>query len=330
MSDYYEVGEREKFLRQSGFHVKPFIAPRWTVYGSRVWGLGPGAEALGYVLGVQTTTRRKLQVLDKFSQPAYVAAESLRRRGIGLLSGDITYTSGREPAVVQPVHEITNPHLAEIREEIADLRMQIDRAFYKDLFLMLAQDQRTGRTATEINERVEEKLLALGPVYTRLTDEGLDPLVSAAFYLANRAGRITPPPPEVGDLDLAIEFVSTMALAMKAVGVTNIERALTFAGSLIPNFPDVGEVVDGVASVRTYFEKLSAPPALLRTKEDVETRRAADARVAEQQQQLAAAQQTADAAQKLGNTPMPGGESALSQLLSNIQPPLRAGEGTMQ
>ena len=43
VSDYYEVGEKDKFLRQSGFRVRPFVAPRWTVYGSRVWGLGPGA-----------------------------------------------------------------------------------------------------------------------------------------------------------------------------------------------------------------------------------------------------------------------------------------------
>lgn len=244
VSDYYEVGQKDKFLRQSGFRVKPFIAPRWTVYGSRVWGTGPGAEALGYVIGVQTTTRRKLQVLDKFTQPAYVASESLRRRGLGLLSGDVTYSNGRDQTTVQAVHEIQNPHLGEIREEIADLRMQIDRAFYKDLFLMLAQDQRTGRTATEINERVEEKMLALGPVYTRLVDEGLDPLITSSFEIAQAAGKIEPPTPVVGDLDLTIEFVSTMALAMKAVGVTNIERALTFAGSLLPNFQDVAEVVD--------------------------------------------------------------------------------------
>lgn len=330
VSDYYEVGEKEKFLRQSGFSVRPFVAPRWTVYGSRVWGLGPGAEALGYIVGVQQTTRRKLQVLDKFTQPAYVAAEALRRRGLGLLSGDVTYANGRDVDSVKAVHALDNPHLNEIREEIADLRYQIDKAFYKDLFLMLAQDQRTGRTATEINERVEEKMLALGPVYTRLIDEGLDPIITASLDIARGAGRIPPPTGDVGELDIAVEYVSTMALAMKAVGVTNIERALTFAGTLLPNFQDVTEVVDGVGAVRTYFEKLSVPPTLLRSQEEVEARRAADAKVAEQQAQLANAQQAADAAQKLGSTPLPGGESALSQLLSNIQPPLAAGEGNVQ
>ena len=163
-----------------------------------------------------------------------------------------------------------------------------------------------------------------------LIDEGLDPIITASLDIARGAGRIPPPTGDVGELDIAVEYVSTMALAMKAVGVTNIERALTFAGTLLPNFQDVTEVVDGVGAVRTYFEKLSVPPTLLRSQEEVEARRAADAKVAEQRAQLANAQQAADAARKLGNTPMPGGESALSQLLSNIQPPLAAGEGNVQ
>jgi DNA-binding IscR family transcriptional regulator len=46
-------------------------------------------------------------------------------------------------------------------------------AYYADLFLMLANDDRSNVTATEIAERHEEKLLMLGPVLERLHNEML-------------------------------------------------------------------------------------------------------------------------------------------------------------
>jgi len=48
---------------------------------------------------------------------------------------------------------------------------RIERSFYVDLFLMLANSDRRQITAREIEERHEEKMLMLGPVLQRLNDE---------------------------------------------------------------------------------------------------------------------------------------------------------------
>jgi hypothetical protein len=54
--------------------------------------------------------------------------------------------------------------------------------------------RRAAATAREIDERHEEKLLALGPVLERTNDELLDPIVDRAFALMEAAGLIPPPP----------------------------------------------------------------------------------------------------------------------------------------
>ena len=48
------------------------------------------------------------------------------------------------------------------------------------------------RSATEIVERREEKMVMLGPVLERLHDELLDPLIGRVFQIIARAGQIPP------------------------------------------------------------------------------------------------------------------------------------------
>ena len=64
---------------------------------------------------------------------------------------------------------------------IRDKENRIQRAFYEDLFLMLANSDRRQITAREIAERHEEKLLMLGPVLERIHGELLDPLIDVTF-----------------------------------------------------------------------------------------------------------------------------------------------------
>jgi len=82
-----------------------------------------------------------------------------------ILPGDITYQDVREGQQgFKPVYQV-DPRINELEQKQAQVRQRIQRAFYEDLFLMLANDYRNDRpTAREIDERHEEKLLALGPV----------------------------------------------------------------------------------------------------------------------------------------------------------------------
>lgn len=328
VSDTFEKAEKKRWLRQSGTREFPLLAPRWQVYGEDVYGVSPGMEAFGFARGLQKMHLRKYQILDKFTQPAMQAPSALVRKKVGLLPGETTYIPGGGTVKVEPVHQITNPYFGELREDIFDLREQIRQAFYSDLFLMIANDQRSNITAAEIAARLEEKLLALGPVYLRMNDEILDVLVERAWAIAERRGLLPQPPEEIAGRDITVEYISTMSQTMKAVGVANIERAMTFAGGLVQQFPGVLDTINSDETVRTYFDGVGVPPNLMHSQEEVAATRAQRAQDIQMQQSAEMAASAADTAQKLGSTPI-SDNNALAQLFGRIQAPLPA-DGVLQ
>lgn len=321
VSDTFEKGEKTKWLRQSGTREFPILAPRWQVYGEDVYGVSPGMEAFGFARGLQKLHLRRYQILDKFTQPPMQAPSTLVRKKLGLLPGETTYVPAGGAAKVEPIHQITNPYFGELREDIFDLREQIKRAFYTDLFLMIANDQRSGITATEVAARLEEKLLALGPVYLRMNDEILDVLVDRAWAIAERRGLLPQPPKEITGREITVEYISIMSQTMKAVGVANIERALTFAGSLAAQFPTVLDTIDSDETVRTYFDSVGVPPNLLRGQDEVADMRTKRDQEAQMERNAALAASAADTAQKLSATDV-SDDNALAQLLGRVQGPL--------
>ncbi len=111
--------------------------------------------------------------------------------------------------------------------------MMIDEAFYKNLFLMIAEvGDQPNITATQINTMREEKMLMLGPVLERLNDELLDPLIDRVFNIMLKRGMLPPPPKEIQGMPLRVEYISVLAQAQKAMGIGNIERFVGFVGNL--------------------------------------------------------------------------------------------------
>lgn len=318
-SVYYELacdqGE-EKVLGQSGYFEFPAMAPRWDVTGEDVYGHGPGMDALGDVKSLQKEQLRKHEAIDKLVNPPMTGPTSLRNTPASLLPGDVTYVdvvSGQQG--FQPAYQI-RPELQALLLDIQDCRQRISRAYYEDLFLMLANDTRSNITAREVQERHEEKLLMLGPVLERLNDEQLDPLIDRTFSVMLRRGMLPPPPPELEGVDLKVEYISVLAQAQKSVAVSGIERFVGFAGQIATFKPDVLDKVDLDQIIDEYGEAMGVPPRVIVPDDDVAAIR--EGRAA-QQAQMQAAQMgmgAVDAAQKLANTPMDT-DSALARAMQN-------------
>mgnify|MGYP000833483898 FL=1 len=94
---------------------------------------------------------------------------------------------------VRPVHEV-NPRILELAQEIAAMKGIIKEHFYNDLFAMILNTAERGRTATEVNELKEEKMVLLSPLLEQI-HSGLGILfewiLSELFEVD-----ILPPPPE--------------------------------------------------------------------------------------------------------------------------------------
>lgn len=346
-STYYEKGvsgqsqqnymngpNDDVYLSEKGYDYFPVLCPRWEITGEDVYGTDcPGMTSLGDIKQLQLGERRAAQAIEKMIKPPMTGPTSLRNQSASILPGDITYVDTREGQQgFSPAHEIRNPFIRELEEKQGQIRQRIRRSFYEDLFLMLAMDPRSEPpTAREIDERHEEKLLALGPVLEQLNQDLLDPLIDDTFDIMLRqsvdsAGNYYPnslipePPPEIRGQQLKVEYVSVMAQAQKMLGIAGVERFVNFSSNLVnlTKNQDIIDKVDWDYTLETYGDMTSIPPRMLKTPEAVAEIRAERAKAMQAQAQSQMMAETAGAAKDLAAAPL-NEDNALAALISKTK-----------
>jgi hypothetical protein len=180
---------------------------------------------------------------------------------------------------------------------------------------MLANDERSNITATEINARYEEKLVMLGPVLQQFNSDGLDPFIDLSFDYHLRQGKLPPPPEELQGRPLKIEYISVIAQAQKTLGINSDDRFLSTVANAAGLSPDVLDKVDLDEYLEGYADKLSVNPKVLRTREMVEQIRQGRAQAQQAQMQSEMAQQKSQAVRNLSQADL-GGDNALSALVN--------------
>lgn len=348
VEEYWEVnGDSQEPLSRTGISERALFAPRWDVTGNDLWGTGLGHEVLGDVKQLQFKERRSEDVLEKHTAPPLEAGAALRGKRISLLAGDVSYTdpattggSGIKPIVT------THPNAFQFAtQNIGEMERRIRSALYEDLFLMLANDTRSGITAREVEERHQEKMLVLGPVLERLNEELLDPLIdrtsavmqrrSVPFWRGMVSGiPLVPPPPKgLEGVDLRVEYTSVLAQAAKAVNTRSLEAFGQFVGGLAAVFgPTVLDKVDPDQMVDEYADAQGVPARVVRSDDDVAATRDARRQKESMQQmaQMAPALKDASAALKDAATTVPQDGSLLENLAgaggpAGLATPLNAG-----
>ncbi len=319
-SCHFEKGQDIEgvFLREAGFNEFPVLGSRWDVTGEDIYGTDcPGMTSLGDIKALQVMMRRKAQAVEKMINPPLQAPTHIRNQKASLLPGDVTYADVREGQNgVTPIHEVSLS-VSELTADIKETEFLIRRSFYEDLFLMLATTDRREITAREIEERHEEKLLALGPVLERTNDELLDPLVERVYAMMERQGLIPEPPEELQGVDLKVEYISLMAQAQKLVGVVGQDRFLMSVGSMAEAFPQVRHKVNAMQAVDDYADMLGVNPKLVFPDDEANASMQAEQQAMQAQARAAAMKDTTGAAKDLSETKLQG-DSALDALVEGV------------
>ena len=300
-------------LSVSGFRDKPFQAARWHVTGSDVYGRSPGMDALPFVRQLQFEQKQKAQGIAKQVNPPMTATAVMKNQQMSVVAGGITFTPPNAPDAFKPAYEV-NVQLGELRADIEDIRQQVNSAFFADLFLMISQLDDV-RSATEIIERKQEKLLMLGPVLERLHDELLDPAIDRVFSIMLDNNLLPEPPQELRGQDLDIEYISTLAQAQKAAETGSIERLSGFVGGIAGVKPDVLDKIDFDAAVDEYGEGIGVSAKVIRGEDQVAQIRAARAQQQQQMQTAEMAGQLAAGAKTLSETQVGAGRNALESVI---------------
>lgn len=294
----YEPGNAQssdlekRFLSRRGFDRFPAYCPRWDVTGEDIYGTDcPAMTSLGDVKGLQIEEKRKAQAIDKMVNPPLQGPASLKNVPVSSLPGGLTvYDTGAGGTKLEPIYVVA-PQLREMMEDIQRAERRIDEAFYVDLFLAITNMEGIQpKNEMELLQRHGERLLQLGPVLERLYGDFHDNLHDRTFDQAVERGLIPPAPPEIQGMSLKIEYISSLAIAQRAVATGSIDRLAAHVAMLRDmGYEEVGDKYDADQSVDVYADLIGAPPRLVVPDDEVaETRQA---RAEEQQRQLQAQQE---------------------------------------
>jgi hypothetical protein len=316
---YLKGKDQDVYLRESGYDFFPVLCPRWEVTGEDVYGTNcPGMKAIGDIKQLQLMEKRVAQAIEKTINPPMVGPVSLRNSKVSILPGDTTYADEREGQKgFRPAHEV-NFRTGEVEAKIEKIEGRISRCFYEDLFLMLANDNRSNITAREIDERHEEKLLALGPVLEQLNQDLLDPLIQIAFQIMTAQGLIPEPPEELQGQEIKVEYISVMAQAQKLIAIGGLERTLQFASQVVAMNPDAIHKIDCDQMIDEYSTSVGVAAKVIRTDEDTAAIRQQLAQAQQAQAKAQAMQTMTSSARDLSQADM-SGDNALTRLMDQAQ-----------
>lgn len=309
-SVYFELSG-EDVMGESGFDEKPIAVPRWDSVNHTAYGVGPGHEVLRQIKMLQEMQMTKLRAEHLRVDPPMVAPLSLKDKRINTLPGGRNYMDVDKAGQYGPLFNIQHDIQA-ATEGINDVRSIIERCLYTDLFIML--EQKPDMTATEILERKEEKLFALGPAIERQTDEFLEPVIEFTYSALLKRGLLPPAPQELQGEELEIDYVSSLAQAQKLAGLRATQAYLAVGVDLSQLLPETLDKMDADKIMDEVADITGIAPALNRSDDEVQEIRARRQQAAEEDKADEQTNMEVERMKALSQADLGNGQNALTAL----------------
>lgn len=305
------------FLRKRGYNEQPNITARWDLVANDPYGRSPAMDGLPDGKQLQLETKRKAQAIDKMVNPPLVADIQLKNQPASLLPGGMTFVTGfaaqGRPGIAS-VYDTKFP-VNEIVEDLNEVRERLKFTFFNHLFQPISQfETRSNVTAVEIQQRKAESLIMLGPVFERLDNEALRPIVERVFAIMTRAGIFPPAPPEIAGKELTIHFSSMLEAAQNGVQASAIQSVLSLAGELAGVDPAAMDNIDIDFALDKYSSLQNNDPRMIRSPQQLAAIRQQRQQAQQQAQQAQVAQQLSQGAATLSKADLGGGQNALQAL----------------
>ena len=298
----YEVGNGATgFLKKAGFDKFPYVVFEASCNGEDAYpSKGCGVYALPDAKQLMTMIKELGKAVKKMVSPAYQGAASLKNKKLSDNPGFFN-EDGDNGAGIRPIHEV-NPQVLELKTIIAELRENIKSIFYNDLFAMILNTAERGRTATEVNELKEEKLVLLSPLLEQI-HTALKQILDWIFYAEMEAGILPPVPQELEGEEIEIEFISTLAQAMKAQNIASMERFITFTANMAQAVdPVLLKKIRGENMIDDYADFANIDPNQIAPNEELEELRKAQAEKQAQTEQMQQLQAGSEMIKNIGGT----------------------------
>ena len=297
-SIWIEVSKKH-LIGEGGFKEFPYAVGRFYKDTNDVFGYSPAMDALYEIKLINAQVRTMLRASMKQSDPALVVP----RRGyvlpLNLNPGAVNYRDDKIAS--DSLTQIPSGGNLPITFEIVQAGKQdIKDSFFVPLFQAISNITHQ-MTIPEVQRRVAENMVLLGPVVGRFTQEVLDPIILRVFSILWDAGDIPEPPQELQDQEMDIVYISPLAKVQRTSEIYEMQAFMQDVGMIATAKQEVIDKIKGDTFVDELATIRGINPELLASDEEVSQIRQQRAEAMAQQQQqaqMAQAAQTADVGSK--------------------------------
>ena len=218
MKSVYIIISDKTIVKESGFDELPYLVARFSKAPQEIMGRGPAIELLPEIKMLNRMKRSFIESSEKAVNPPLIVEDD------GVIGQPVTGPGGMiymRAGAMEPHALQTGTNVQLNAELILQQQELVKEGFFNDLFQALAQHR--NMTATEVVERVEEKIVHLAPAITALQKEIFSPLISRVLNLLIRSKRV-PEPPISFDFDIV--YQGRLALAMSNMQTNAMEATL--------------------------------------------------------------------------------------------------------
>ena len=278
-------------VRTGGYNEFPYLVPRWAKATGEIYGRSPSYNALPDIKTLNKAVEIGLKAWAKAIDPPLLVQDD------GVIGRVRTTPAGitviRNDGAIKPLQIGSNWQITDLKE--TQLRTAIRQAYYSDQLQLQEGPQ---MTATEVQVRYELMQRLLGPTLGRFQSEFLNPLIDRIFGIMFRAGALLPPPENIQESKLDIEYVGPLARSQRMEEANAIDRLYALAMNIAQVNPNVMEIINHEEAVRMRAKLLGVPNSILVSREDLEEARQAQMEQQQMQQQIMMQQQVAQATQQ--------------------------------
>lgn len=285
---------KKHLIGEGGYISNPYAVGRFYKDTAEVFGFSPAMDVLPDTKLVNAMMKTLLRSAMKQADPPLIAP---RRGFIAPLNanpGRINYRDEKTPNdAIQPFPTGSNANLT--LEIIQNTQQNIEKAFFVPLFQAISNITKQ-MTIPEVQRRISENMVLLGPVVGRFTQEMLDPIIMRVFEILYAAGEIPIPPANVQGQDMDIVYISALARAQRESEIFSLQAFMQDVGMVATAIPNVLDKLNGDEAVDQIAKIRGITPEIIKSDSEVEAMREARAEMmAQQAQQAQVAQGTEDA-----------------------------------
>ncbi|HDZ26741.1 MAG TPA: hypothetical protein ENH65_09575, partial [Candidatus Aminicenantes bacterium] len=289
----------EHVIEKGGFFEFPYAVARWSKDSGEKYGRGPGIDNMPDIKTLQKQEKSILKAGQKAVDPPLDIPPGYRtaiRTGPAGLNFRAQGTEGIRPLYEFGANIPIGADLAEQRRE------RIKKAFYNDVFMLLQNIQKGQMTIPELMERIQEKLIILGPVIGRLHHEATGPIIERSYgILARQFPPVLPELPEIlVNQDIEIEYISPLAKAQRAAEIRTSMDALNMIFAVSEKIPNIVDNINGDEVAKDVWDLSGINQKLLNDPRTVEAIRQQRAEQQQVEQQKADMLLAAEVASKAG------------------------------